>query len=321
MVITSEKVNFIRKVFGSCVLSRDNINVSVRCPECAKDSGKKKLVIRIDDDRYHCWVCDIKGRNLSFLIRKVAPHLLSEYEKISRHAGRRENTDTEEELAEKIEIPKGFSLLVSCLNSREPDIRDTIRYIDRRGLSIRDMWYFRMGTCSFGRYRRRVILPSFDNEGNLNYYAARSIDTDIKMKYLNARVPKTEIIFNEMNIDWSEELTLVEGPFDLTKCDDNATCLLGSHLPERSKLFSQIIRYRTPIILALDSDAKKKSHDIARLLSSYDVNVRMIHLEGPEDVGAMSREQFVSAKKKALNWNTDDRLIDLINNIRSGSSL
>ena len=32
--------------------------------------------------------------------------------------------------------------------------------------------------------------------------------------------------------DWKKELTLVEGPFDLFKCDTNATCLLGSHFTE-----------------------------------------------------------------------------------------
>jgi DNA primase len=246
---------------------------------------------------------------------------LSEYEKISPHRIDRSDRNPEDKEAEKIEIPKGFSLLASGLSSKEPDTRDTIKYIRRRGLSIRDMWYFRMGTCSSGRYRRRVILPSFDNEGHLNYYSARAIDSDVKMKYLNARVPKSEIIFNEMNIDWTKELTLVEGPFDLTKCDDNATCLLGSHLTERSRLFNEIIRNRTPVILALDPDAKKKSHKIAKLLSSYDVNVRMIHLGGIEDVGDMTREQFVIAKREATRWNPDDRLMDLIGSIRSGSSL
>jgi hypothetical protein len=73
--------------------------------------------------------------------------------------------------------------------------------------------------------------------------------------------------------------------------------------------------------LALDPDAKKKSHKIAKLLSSYDVNVRMIYLGGIEDVGDMTREQFVIAKREATRWNPDDRLMDLIGSIRSGSSL
>ena len=85
-----------------------------------------------------------------------------------------------------------------------------------------------------------MILPSFDCNGNLNYYTARSIDTDIKMKYMNSKVSKTEIIFNEINLNWQKEITLVEGPFDMVKCDDNSTCLLGSHLPVNSLLFQKI---------------------------------------------------------------------------------
>ena len=41
-------------------------------------------------------------------------------------------------------------------------------------------------------------------------------------------------------------MTLVEGPFDMVKCDDNATCLLGSHLPVNSLLFQKLIQNKTP---------------------------------------------------------------------------
>ena len=75
MISTSEKASFLRKVFGPLELSRDKINVAVKCPACSKTSGKKKLVIRLDDDRYHCWVCGIKGRNLLSLIKKYASFL------------------------------------------------------------------------------------------------------------------------------------------------------------------------------------------------------------------------------------------------------
>ena len=45
-----------------------------------------------------------------------------------------------------------------------------------------------------------------------------------------------------INIDWSKELALVEGAFDLVKSNENSTCLLGSKLSEKSRLFLQIIK-------------------------------------------------------------------------------
>ena len=123
-------------------------------------------------------------------------------------------------------VPKDFRLLATSLGSKDPDIKDTIRYVRSRGLTNRDLWYFKFGTCATGRYRRRVIMPSFDEVGDINYFVARTIDQDDKkMKYINAKVSKKNVIFNEINIDWDRELTLVEGPFDLTKCDSNSTSL------------------------------------------------------------------------------------------------
>jgi hypothetical protein len=317
MISTSEKASLIRKMFGAIEFSRDNINVAVRCPACAKSNSKKKLVIRIDDERFHCWVCDIKGRSLLPLVKKYAPSFLDEYKKTSN---KKISTDSIElEIREAVKIPKGFTLLSHSTQLKDPDIKDTIRYVKSRGLSLRDMWYFRMGTCLTGRFRRRVIIPSFDNGGCINYYAARSIDAVDRMKYINARVPKIEIIFNEMNIDWSKELVLVEGPFDLTKCTDNSTCLLGSHLSHDSLLFRKIVKNRTPVVLALDPDALKKSHNIAKDLSSYDVSVRMLYVPKQMDVGDMSKEQFLNEKRNAGLWKSSDRLINMIGRVKSGS--
>ena len=61
--------------------------------------------------------------------------------------------------------------------------------------------------------RRRVIIPSFDSEGFLNYFTARAIDESTR-KYVNPKVKRTDIIFNELNVDWKKELVIVEGPFD-----------------------------------------------------------------------------------------------------------
>ena len=318
MVSTSEKANFLRKIFGPLDLSRDKINVAVKCPSCGKSNNKKKLVIRLDDDRYHCWVCDIKGRSLLPLIKKYSPIHLDDYRRLFGRK-REISKDLSEEIQEPIKIPAGFTLLARSSAPKDPDMKDTLRYVKSRGLGIRDLWYFRIGTCLTGKFRRRVIIPSFDSLGNLNYYAARAIDSVDRMKYINARVPKTEIIFNEMNIDWTKELVLVEGPFDLTKCTDNATCLLGSHLPDESLLFNKIVKNRTPVILALDPDAIKKSHNIASMLSSYDVSVKLMHVPNTMDVGDMSRRQFLSEKNKSTVWRRSDRLLNLIGNVKSGS--
>jgi hypothetical protein len=231
---SKEKIDFIQSVFGACVISRDGINIAVQCPSCGNENHfKKKFSIRIDTDVCHCWICGLKAKSLSPILRKYFSKIyLEEYHRKFRDQKSYTEFDEAPTVFERVVLPDSFTLLSLSENSKDPDIRSAVNYAYARGLTKRHLWYYKLGTCASGRFRRRVIIPSFDFEGNLNYYVARSIDKLEKRKYINSNVPKIEIIFNEINIDWSKELTIVEGPFDLMKCNDNATCLLGSDLSD-----------------------------------------------------------------------------------------
>jgi hypothetical protein len=163
------------------------------------------------------------------------------------------------------------------------------------------------------------IPTKSDDDGYLNYYSGRSIDASNGMKYINASVPKVDVVFNDINIDWSRELALVEGPFDLVKCNVNSTCLLGSHLSMDSQLFRKIVVNQTPIVIALDPDAKKKSHDIAKMLTSYGVLVKIASIPENRDVGDMTHKEFANARASSQRWFVEDRLYNLISSIRSGT--
>jgi len=323
MFSVSDKISFLNRVFGTCVIGNDGLNVAVCCPNrsCGSygTSIKKKLVIRVDTDSHHCWVCDIKGRDLNSILRRYFPQYINEYNEKFRKKSKNLTIDIQDEPEIVVTVPNNFRLLATSTSSKDPDIRDTINYLRSRGLTNRDLWYFKMGTCTQGRYRRRVILPSFDDSGDLNYFVARAIDSSAGMKYLNAKVPKKNVIFNEINIDWKQELTLVEGPFDLVKCDDNATCLLGSHFSEDYALFEQIIKNSTPVVLALDPDAKSKTQSYAKKLSSYGIAIRILDHGSFNDVGEMSRLDFIEAKRRAKKWKLDDHLFHRISTIKSGS--
>ena len=152
----------------------------------------------------------------------------------------------------------------------------------------------------------------------MNYYTARSIDESTR-KYVNPKVKRSEVIFNHLNIDWSKELVLVEGPFDLVKSAQNSTCLLGSTLSERHALFTEIARNLTPVVLALDPDAHEKTQKIASLLSSFNVPVKTLDIRPFDDVGEMPCGKLSSMLPTAKPWTRDDKLRSLISTIKSGS--
>lgn len=322
MIDRAKKVSVLKAAFGILEISRDGDDVSVKCPKCAKPgSSKKKLVINLEKGMYHCWVCGIKGRNVVRVVRMASPStadhpIFKKWSKTSKAGG---EEGFEDDIVEKLIIPKGFKLLGDSFEAKDPDIKAAIKYCRSRGLSDREIWHHRLGTCTTSNFRRRVIVPSFSGEGALNYFSGRSIDPENKFKYLNAKVSKKDIIFNELNIDWNEELVLVEGPFDLMKVRSNVGCLLGSHLPTDSLLFKRIVKMQTPVLLSLDDDAIQKMHKIAKELTSYGVRVRYVTLPPNKDVGDMEMGEFEDVSKNARSWHSNHRLFSKIGEIRSGS--
>ena len=316
MIDTKERIEILTRALGTCTLDRKGINAAFRCPDCG-NSKKQKFIVRIDTGQYHCWVCDARGASIAKVLRKLSPEAASRWEGVAGSHQRRFIDDVP--LVTKAELPLGFRLLAECLDTRDPDTRACIEYIHDRGLGLREMWYFRFGYVRRGRLARRVIMPSFDSDGKLNYWTARAIDRNVVGKYINPPIPRGEFIFNELNLDWRQEITLVEGPFDLTKCDSNATAILGSNMSRKSALFQAIARNRTPVVLALDSDMPEKQHKWAKAMSEFDVPVRILDLGSYKDVGEMSKEEFLTAKSNARPWDKFQGIINLSRIMRSGS--
>ena len=306
----SDKVKFIEGVFGTGKLARNEKNFDIRCPICApRDTNKRKLAIKIDDDRNHCWTCGWRARTLAPLLAKYANReKLREY--ITRFIpessqNKRFVESTNDQQINKVQLPNDFRLLAN-IDLLDPDASSVKHYLSERGLTERDFWYFRIGVSDELRWKRRAIIPSFDVNGDVNYFVARSIDKKRNPKYDNPDVDsKLNIIFNEMNIDWTSRLVLCEGVFDMFKCGDNSTPLLGSSLNEESSLFNSILINSTPVALALDADMwYTKTPKIAKKLAEYDVDVTIVDTRSFEDPGNATKEQFKEALilAKPFDW-------------------
>lgn len=324
MYILSDKVKFIETFFGPGDLSRDEKNFVVLCPFCReaevrkgnRSYSKRKFVIRVADDVCHCWVCGWKSRSLAPLFRKLnASSELREY--ADRFATQRQigwSSGEEESLQDKLALPSD-SLLLATADRSDPYISKCLRYLeDTRNLSERDLWYFKV-LCSPHILRDRVIFPSFDSYGQLNYYVARSIDSRGFPRYVmpdREIVGKTDIVFGEANIDWKRELVLVEGMFDYAKAPDNSTPLLGNDLSETSELFTRIVLHDTPCVVMLDDDAKSRASAVAKKLDQYGIPVRIAKTGKFHDPGEMTRREVQEAIDKAVRWTRDFALRDRI---------
>ena len=317
----SKALSFVKAVFGNGLIDQSRANIAVECPECGPDSGKKKFSINLESWQCHCWVCGLKSKNLTFILKKYFDkHTLNFYlDSFNISSSEHLRKDTPDTLEIKISLPENFLILSAERQSRDPDVKACLKYLKSRRVTEKDLWRYRLGTYTSGRLRRRIVMPSFDTEGELNYYVARAIDESSKPKYLNSSNKKTEIIFNDIDIDWQQPITIVEGPFDLMKCENNSTCLLGSEITPRSKLFHKIITNQTPVFLALDADMKEKSFKIAELLESYCCEVKIVDLGKFSDVGETSKVEFENLRSQAKRFNRRDFITWKIQAIRSGS--
>jgi DNA primase len=260
------------------------------CPYC--NHHKKKFAINFRNG-YHCWVCDTRGKNIYRIVRRFGDY--QQRQKYRELQGLVDLSDFEEmfkeynNIQEKqvLDMPEGF---VSLCNKDLPmESTDAFRYLSSRGIGRREILKWKIGYCKEGRYAGRIIVPSFDVDGDLNYFIARSYVGHTR-RYLNPPADR-DLVFNELNIDWDEPVILVEGVFDAIAAGNNAIPILGSTLREKSRLFQAIAIHDTPVYMALDHDAEKKAEWIIKSMLRYDIEIHKVPID-EEDVGEMGCQEF-----------------------------
>ncbi len=317
-VTSTEKIRFLRGIFRDIHVSRDGNDCAVACPNC-KTPDKKKLSINVETWKYHCWVCGVKGGNLRSLFKQYyTPEVVVAFRE---RFGISDDDTTEVPAVEVVTLPDGLKPVAQVSNSKNPNFRATYNYLMRRGLTERDLWYWKMCVSSENRFDRRVIIPSFDSDGDLNYYVSRSIDKDTKPRYVNSKANKTEIIFNDLMVDWSKPIVIVEGVFDAINVGQNSIPILGSYLPQSAALFAKIVANNIPVTLALDPDVEDKMHKIAGDLYKFGIDVRQADITGFKDIGEMPRDVAKQRIAEAKAWYPKISMLHKISKISSGSIL
>ena len=64
-------------------------------------------------------------------------------------------------------------------------LKHAYSYLKRRNITTQDILKYNIGYCDYGRYSNMIIIPSYDNNGKLNYFTARSFEKDPYIKYRN----------------------------------------------------------------------------------------------------------------------------------------
>jgi DNA primase len=221
--------------------------ISYDCIECDEDKHKGNLEINYGLHVYKCWACGISGP-LGKLIDLYGNKKHKKVYKLFQP----EDLKPKEKKKEKLKLPKSFTLFKDSSNIY-PVRKQAHNYLKSRGITDEIIEKYNIGFCDDGSFSGRIIIPSYDKEGELNYFIARSWDPRTKAKYKNPTAEKDKIIFNESLIDWKKDITLVEGAFDSVFVP-NSIAMLGKHLSEL--LFETLYKKaKKNIIIATDGDA------------------------------------------------------------------
>ena len=242
---------------------------------------KPKLQINVDTGKWHCWVSNQGGRNLFQLLKKVGA-TREQFNELSELTEDPPRYLVKEKKEDVLNLPESFKPLWNGGDSIVK--RHALNYLYSRGITEEDLLKYNIGYCDEGKYSNRIIIPSYDSEGKLNFYVGRDFYNST-LKYLNSFSSKNVIGF-DLFINWSEPIILCDGVFDDIAFKRNAIPLFGKTVS--NKLEKKIIEYQVKTIyLALDNDAIKDSIKITQKFINEGITGKTIMLKekDPSEIG------------------------------------
>lgn len=269
-------------------------NHAFKCPFC--DHHKLKLEINLNttakrENFWHCWICNSKGKTLLTLFKKIkAPE-----NKINELNVLIIPSKKEEHIAiSALELPKEFISLSDTIEDRIAQIeaKHALGFLKKRNITLNDIKKYNIGFCKEGKYEYRIIVPSYDEYGKLNYFIARDYKEPSLQKYKNPPVSAKDVIGFELYINWDAPIILVEGIFDALTIKRNVIPLFGKVI--HGKLMEKLVKSSVDrIYIALDNDARRDALKQAEMLMSYGKEIYLVEMEG-KDANEIGFEQFLN---------------------------
>jgi DNA primase len=282
-------VELLEEVLGDHGLHYPNHGqISFNCPVCDDGRNKHNMEVNYVRNVYKCWSCgDSEGTHGS--LTKIFDKFGNKKQKKLFQVLKPETVVKKERQKKSLKLPEAFTLFKDS-SKVYPVRRAAINYLYNRGITDYMIEKYQIGFCDKGDHAGRVVIPSYNKKGELNYYIARSWDPMSRAKYKNPKEEKDKIIFWENLIDWNKDIFLVEGAFDGLFLD-NSIPMLGKHMSEL--LFETIHnKAKGEVTICLDADAWANAVKLYHELNGGNLwgKVKLIKLPEETDIADLRGE-------------------------------
>lgn len=288
------------------------------CPYCAEENcgivdNKYNCCINYKCGTYHCWKCGNSGK-VSKIIKiyggydklEEYKNCLKEIKSCRMYSLSNNNFDNNVDLLsneDSLSLPNDY---IPLWQNNTLMAKEAIEYLAKRRIGqelIKKHNIGYVGSLSKDyKMRNRIIVPSYNEFGELNYYIARDYSgKQSNFKYMNPKIPKTQYIFDENMINWYEDITLVEGVFDHMVIP-NSIPLLGKKLERTDAVYKSIVnKSMANINILLDDDAIHDAKCLYRNLNNVLCNkIRLIECPDGFDASLIYQKYGINGVKQLM---------------------
>ena len=313
-----KRLNILRQVFPDYIFQEAKDEFITWCPNkgdggCNGNHHKQKLQINLEKNVFDCWVCGYSG----FITRLIHDHfpskLKTEYIKTLPDL-----KDQVEEPETRLELPGCAVFLLDALD----DYRavNSLRWLrEETGASDETLYFNKVMFCPRGDYAGRILFPSFDKSGDLNFFQTRDVRRTDGMKYINSPTPIRNVVYNEIMIDWNSPIILVESIKSVLSHYDipNIVPILGTRFTKRYKIFrDSVLNDLKVVYLALDPEAKDKAYEIMNIYNSFGIEARLVNWSSKVQPDNIATEDFVDNLFDYSLYSRKDFLYSKVEKIR-----
>jgi hypothetical protein len=299
------KIAILREVFPDFRI-RKGCEFVTFCPtrRCKSTYGndKRKLEINLHDNKFACWRCHYSGSPLKLLKEYGKGNQRKRYAELM---GLHVSEDTEKE---RVQLPEEYKFILDHPGS--PAANRALEWISDLGLTENIVYQNRVGVCDSGDYRNRLVFPSFDSDGRLNYFVTRHLYDNNDFKWLNCRASMKDNVFNELFIEWNEPIVLVESVKAYLKhfdSIDNLVCCNGTRISRKHKLFEKIVLNDVPVVfVAFDAVADEEAMDAMKEFYEYGIDTRFVKFPGEAQPDHISGDEFSECLANAQEFDYVD---------------